>query len=346
MPFLSGAAALCLVAALAGCATPPPPPPPAPPPPAPTPADFHLSSSIVQSAAAFQAFIARSTAIQPDFANGQDVEQRLQAGESYDPSVMTRGEIAFAAIAALQAPIFVAELRNFSMDPAMRAQLTTAIASDPNYVTGFKSAPAAAGAVIAALTARGQALQDEGEAVRLSAYGVQHQDWSKVFVPDLAGRLSLAKSLSANTPTAGVDEAEQVRQAAVGAAPLGTPNQDLPAKPPYPPAVVRGMAIAALALLGNAGDENAALTAPLFADPPDQTCLHMAKLNLYQCLAVSKPYYEDIFCLGQHAMKDTGQCLRMAAGAPPPPVEFIPPTQSTKVAARAKGGKKKRRHAD
>ncbi len=298
----------------------------------------------MQSAAAYQAFMARSTAIKPDFASGEDVAQRLQTGESYDPSVMTRGEIAFAAIAALQDPAFVAELRNFSMDEATRAQLTASIAGDPNYVTGFKTAPGAASLVIATLMAQGQVLQTEGEAVRMSAYSVQHQDWSKVFDPP--GRLTLARSLSANTPVASLDDVERERQAAVGLAPLATPANVPPVSPPYPPAVVRGMAIAALALLGNAGDENAALTAPLFADPPDQTCLIMAKLNLYQCLAVSKPYYEDIFCLGQHAMKDTGQCVRMAAGAPPPPVEVIPPTVSTKIAAKPKGGRKRHKAGD
>ena len=304
-----------------------------------------MSPSIVQSAAAYQAFLARSSAIKPDFANGEDVEHRLQTGESFDPQIMTHGEIAFAAVVALQEPTFVAELRNFSMDAATRAQLTRSIAADPNYVTGFRGAPAAARLIVAALMTQGQVLQNQGEAVRMSAYSVQHQDWSKVFVPDLSGRLNLARTVSAGAPVATSDDTERERQAAMGLTPLVLPAE-IPPSAPYTPAVVRGMAIAALSLLGSAGDDNAALTEPLFADPPDQTCFNMAKLNLYQCLAVSKPYYEDIFCLGQHAMKDTGQCLRMAAGAPPPAVEFIPPTQSTKVAAKAKGGKKKRKSGD
>jgi hypothetical protein len=42
----------------------------------------------------------------------------------------------------------------------------------------------------------------------------------------------------------------------------------------------------------------------------------MAKLNLYQCLASAGPQYEDIYCLGQHAMIDPGQCVADAAHAP------------------------------
>ena len=62
-----------------------------------------------------------------------------------------------------------------------------------------------------------------------------------------------------------------------------------------------------MALLGEAGEENETLVAPLLTDPTSANCLNMAKLNLYQCLAVAKPYYEDIFCLGEHVLADTGE---------------------------------------
>ena len=44
----------------------------------------------------------------------------------------------------------------------------------------------------------------------------------------------------------------------------------------------------------------------------------MSKLNLYQCLAVAKPHYEDVFCLGQHVLEDTGHCLMKGAGVAEP----------------------------
>jgi hypothetical protein len=53
--------------------------------------------------------------------------------------------------------------------------------------------------------------------------------------------------------------------------------------------------------------------------------MNMAKLNLYQCLAVSKPHYEDVFCLGQHIMMDTGRCVIKASGNTEPyEAKFIP----------------------
>jgi hypothetical protein len=44
--------------------------------------------------------------------------------------------------------------------------------------------------------------------------------------------------------------------------------------------------------------------------------MKMAKLNLYQCLAVAGPHYEDVYCLGQHALSDTAQCVSDAVGGP------------------------------
>ena len=76
--------------------------------------------------------------------------------------------------------------------------------------------------------------------------------------------------------------------------------------------------VAALAVLGEAGENRADLLTAVMVEPASASCLNMAKLNLYQCLAVSKPHYEDVFCLGQHALMDTGQCLMKGAGLADP----------------------------
>ena len=39
----------------------------------------------------------------------------------------------------------------------------------------------------------------------------------------------------------------------------------------------------------------------------------MSKLNLFQCLAASRPNYEDMFCLGRHIVRDLATCSRGAA---------------------------------
>ena len=92
-----------------------------------------------------------------------------------------------------------------------------------------------------------------------------------------------------------------------------------------------------MAALGEGGELNSGQLDTLLSDPITGYCLNMAKLNLYQCLAVSKPHYEDVFCLGQHSLMDTGQCLMRGSGAPMPimvstqPLDLPPPTGPVKI---------------
>ena len=80
-----------------------------------------------------------------------------------------------------------------------------------------------------------------------------------------------------------------------------------------------------MAALGEAGDANVTTVMGLITEPNIGGCMNMSKLNLYQCLAVARPHYEDVFCLGQHAMMDTGRCMIKAAGLPEPyEAKFVP----------------------
>jgi hypothetical protein len=101
--------------------------------------------------------------------------------------------------------------------------------------------------------------------------------------------------------------------------------------PPYTPLVAKALQLAAIAALGEASDEIYDRLEALAADEPTDNCLHIAKLNLYQCLAVARPNYEDMFCTGQHAMMDTGACMVVNAGLAVP-VE--PPTVGPTVTFR------------
>ena len=89
--------------------------------------------------------------------------------------------------------------------------------------------------------------------------------------------------------------------------------------------MIRSLSIAALAVLGYGDEANIATLNALMVEPSIASCANLAKLNLYQCLAVSKPHYEDIFCLGQHALMDTGRCVIKASGQPEPyEYKFVP----------------------
>ena len=299
-------------------------PPPPPPPPAPS---ITLAPRLVSMASAYRAYMVRATGITPDFADGPGVARSLQTGAAYEPDQMVRGAMAYAAVVALQDRTFVEGVRVYVKDRTQRQQIAYEILKDPAYVLGIPGAQNAAGLVVATLGGEAQALYDDGKRVKQAAYDIQKQPWSKTDVADRDVRLSGAKQLSSAAMLADVDETARLTQAAVGAAPMSlAPNA---AAPPYTPTVVRGLAIAALAALGEAGDANIDLILGLMSEPNVGRCMNMAKLNLYQCLAVARPHYEDVFCLGQHAMMDTGRCMIKASGLTEPvEARFVPDAKS------------------
>jgi len=315
---------LAAALALSSCSTPPeaPPPPVAVAAVPPAPPAIALSSAVIQSAANYQTYMNTVASIKADFHSGDDVAQSLRRGDRYDPQQLLQGAIAYSAVVALQDPTFVGSLRTFAADPESREQMTRQIFADPNYVTAIKGADTAAGLIMATLMDQGQKVITAGEAVKQSAYEIQHQAWSKENVANRDQRLADAKNTTGMLPASSTDDFTHLQHAALGTEHMSFAGQAAVA--PYPPMVVRALAVAALAALGEAGDDHTALVQPLMADTASATCLNMAKLNLYQCLAVARPHYEDVFCLGQHVMMDTGQCVQFAAGAPVPVVTPVP----------------------
>ena len=313
---------------LASCSTPPPPPPPpvvlAPPAPPP----ITLSESIVIKASAFRGYMQRAGAITPDFTDGQQIADSLKVGVAYEPKQFLSGAMAYAAVLALQDPTFVASARAFAADPDQRRQVIAQIYADPAYVVAFKGSDSAAGLIIDTLGSDGLKVYQAGKRVKQAAYDVQRANWSKASVPDRDVRLAYAKTMSATPLLAESADVALLQQASMGGAPLALAPRA--AEAPYKPLVIRGMAVAALAALGAAGDDNLANVEAIMAEPASASCVNMGKLNLYQCLAVAKPHYEDVFCLGQHILIDTGQCVIKASGAPmpaeppPPPPRVLP----------------------
>ena len=329
-------ASLALVAVLAGCESPPPPPPPpapvaaAPPPPPPV----LLPRNVVEMASVYEAYVQHAAAIDPAFTAGSNVAESLKTGETYESNQFQRGQAAYGAIVALQDPTFVAGLREFARDADRRSEIANRLVADPSSAASLKGADSAAGLVIAAFSDQGQKLLATGARIHQAAYDVQHQSWSKADVEDRPGRLALAKALSAEQQKAIELDTIRLTANATGSQPMGMAAS--PAAPPYTPLVSRALAVAAMAALGEGGEEYSPQLTALLQENNDGQCLHMAKLNLYQCLAVSKPHYEDVFCLGQHAVAETGQCIMKSAivGYAPPPPPLPPTPAATPVATK------------
>ncbi len=294
-----------------------------------------LAQDVVAAASAFETYTRGAGAITPAaFSDGEGVARALVAGAAYKAEQLETGMIAYGAIAALQEPAFIEGVRRAARETSREA-LVERLLTSPESVIEIEGVGPAAARAQAALQVRGAPLGVAGRAVKQSAYDIQHQAWSKGTVADNAGRLARVKLLSATVFRPGQDDAGRLIQSATGAG-----GGFAEGGRAFTPVTVRSTALAALAVLDAAGDADVARLAPVLSEKKAGYCMKMAKLNLYQCLAVAGPHYEDVFCLGQHALMDTAQCVGDAAGGslsspavsspppPPRPMGFVIPVAS------------------
>ncbi|MDQ1154034.1 hypothetical protein [Brevundimonas sp. SORGH_AS_0993] len=311
-------AALAAAVVLASCSTktetavaPPPPPPPPP---------VTLNQSVADAAAVYVAYLRQAQTISPGgFADAESIQADLRKGASYEPLELSRGLIAYGSIIALQSPEFVAGVRQFAVDPTQRQQMVARIVADPAYAATLPGADAAAGLIASTINKDAVAMRAIADAVEQDAYTVQgrtdpRRRWAITPIPHREVRLESAKTLSAVDMLPSPEESARL----LAAANTGAGLQVEPSRkaPPYTPAMVRSLAIAALAALGAAGDEAKANTDALVSEPNSEFCLNLSKLMLFQCLAASRPSYEDMFCLGRHVARDLSSCATQAVFAP------------------------------
>jgi hypothetical protein len=268
-----------------------------------------LAQRLVESASAYETFLRRAGAISPAFADGAAVAEAVKTGAAWEPRQMEEGEIAYAAIIALQDPAFVQSVRDLAADPAMHERLLADLLQNPMAVTRIRGSESAAALVGATLAEQGEHLLSAGKGVKQAAYDIQHQPWSKSEVSNPDGRLADAKTLSKTPLVATGEDTARLMKAAVEIRSAARADDE----PAFTAVVARGLAVATLALIGEAGEDKLEQLAPLLSEPQGADCMKMAKLNLFQCLAVARPHYEDVFCLGEHGIMETARCVVAAA---------------------------------
>ena len=335
-------AAIAAMTVLAACATPEPEPEPAPPPPPPPPA-VSLNEGVAQAASIYVAFMRDVSTIEAGFQSAESIQAAIRKGASYEPAQISRGMIAYGAILALQSPEFVEGVRTYAVDPAVRQEMVARIIADPAYAATLPGADAAAGLIVEAIGRDSAAMLAIADAVEEDAYTIQGRSdprrrWAVVNIADRDARLQGAKALSAIQMLPSAEESARL----FAAANTGSGLEVTPARsgPPYTPAVVRSLALAAMAALGAGGEDARANTEALTVEQNSEFCLNMSKLMLFQCLAASRPSYEDIFCVGRHVARDLATCTAQSikpapVAAPSTVVAGSEPATQTPVAAGA-----------
>jgi hypothetical protein len=271
-----------------------------------------ISRRVVDAAGAFDGYMHRASAIKADFNSGAMVAHAVSLGSVYEPAQLQQGAIAYAALVALQDPLFVQAVQDAGSDPRAREAFAARLADEPQWVLMAGAARRTATRVSTVLGRMGAQLVVAGAAVKQASYDLQVQDWSKGAI--VAGDQRLARIKAQSAMPVSLLPADQGHLIGSLAAFRSAEGPSQAEAETATAVVTRGMALAALAVLGKAGDDQARRVDALLSDPLDAQCLKMAKLNDYQCLAVAGPHYENLFCLGNHAMMDTGKCIVAAAG--------------------------------
>lgn len=273
--------------------------------------DVRMARDLVAAASAFETYTRTASAIDAGFSGPREVAKAVQVAAANDPRQLQAGMIAYAAMAALQDPAFVDGVRRIAADPGQREEMVRQLTDYPETAFGLPGAPGAAARARAALLSQVEPLLADGVRVKQAAYDIQRQAWSRATVADAQGRLATVKALSVRSFSPSEADATHLYRAV---------SAHLQSRAPVAPSpiVLHGLALAAVTLAGRAGDEDAEALQPLLTEGRSASCLRMAKLNLFQCMAVAGPHYEDVFCISQHAMLEAGQCMAQAAGADAP----------------------------
>ena len=330
--------AISVAAVLAACSTPEPPAPePAPPPPPPPP--VALNQGVADAAAVYVAFVREVGAIQAGgFQDAESIQAAIRKGSAYDPAQLSRGMIAYGAILALQSDGFVAGVREYAIDPDQRREIVDSIIRNPAYAATLPGAAEAAGLISARLGQDAASLGAIAAAVQEDAYTIQERRdprrrWAVQHLTNREERLEAAKALSLQPMLPSAEEAALLFAAAHSGEGLTLDGAALP--PPYTPAIVNSLAIAALAALGAGGDDYRTYTEALAVESNSEFCLNMSKLMLFQCLAASRPSYEDMFCLGRHIVGDLATCTAQNIGPAPGQSAPVLAADTPAVAAEA-----------
>jgi hypothetical protein len=310
--------AVSVAAVLAACSTPEPPAAEPAPPPPPPPPPVALNQGVADAAAIYVAFVRDIGTIQAGgFQDAESIQAAIRKGAAYDPAQLSRGMIAYGAILALQSDGFVAGVREYAVDPDQRRQIVDSILQNPAYAATLPGAAEAAGLISARIGEDATALGVIAAAVQEDAYTIQERRdprrrWAVQHLTNREERLEAAKALSLQPMLPSAEEAARLFAAAHSGEGLTLDGAALP--PPYTPAIVNSLAIAALAALGAGGEDYRTYTEALAVETNSEFCLNMSKLMLFQCLAASRPSYEDMFCLGRHIVGDLAACAAQNVG--------------------------------
>ena len=159
-----------------------------------SPPRIRLNQSVADAAAVYMAFSRDMASLEGGFTDPEQIQAALRRGAAYDPGQISRGLVAYSSILALQSPEFVSGVRSLADDQVTRERIVARIVADPGYASTLPGADAAAGLVMATLSADINALSRAANSIENDAYAIQapydpRRPWGVSEVRDREGRL-------------------------------------------------------------------------------------------------------------------------------------------------------------
>jgi hypothetical protein len=249
----------------------------------------------------------------------RDAHNRLA---SHDPTLLSSGWVAYAALVAADNPEFVASIKARVANEKKRNAFLSELRTNPRSVRNLDGAQAAIDSVMMMTAKDAMKIKGVGDSYISNAYALQNKGWAKKKISDGTSRVYEAQDYSNSrarmaTPllpasvTSGVrspglratDQSWQEGWSTTSAAPSASPRAT--------PIMDRVLVLAARYAVGD-------LTGPIVngyaKSDSTRRCLNTAKLNLDQCIAATRTSYEEAFCLGEHGLKDVSGCVGWVAG--------------------------------
>ena len=274
--------------------------------------------------------------------NAAELETALDRVGRHNRDALTRGWVAYGAYAAAQSPAFVRGVRDaaayYGRDAVIRA-----ITADPAFARGLRGGNDATRILLDSAGADAARIISVADRYQEMAYGLQRQRWANTVAPQQAARVQRIRALGApgaRQQTLPDEVTPRLQVATLSLSPGDDPtafggrrfwdamrgggdvvnvssgqgNRHWRINPTRGEAIDRMAALAALQALDAAAERESAVS-QLMNDPRSRDCLEMAQLQLYQCMSAARFRYENAFCLGEHGLRDVGQCIA-AVGEP------------------------------
>jgi hypothetical protein len=306
---------------------------------APTQASAAAAGPLADAITAYAAFHSDISNLRTSrIGSANDLEDALNVASRHNRDGLTRGFVAYGAYTAAQSPEFVEGVRAAASYYG-RDAVIWAITADTRYARSLRGGREATRLVLDSASADSARILNVADRYQELAYGLQRQRWANAVAPQQAARVQRVRSLNAGgsadvaLPT---EMTARLQPAIISLSPRENPTVfggrrfwdhvsggggeaqvvEVASQVSYSwrlnesrgEAVNRMTSIAALQAL-NAIEERRTAVDQMMSDPRSRDCLEMAQLQLYQCMSAARFRYENAFCMGQHAIRNIGECI-------------------------------------